>query len=435
MLQSLNKIDDRETPMGQRLRNFFISIFFILVSAGVAVGLHRYFSFDYLEAITAASIGFCVLIAVRNNLVLQRQLGQLDRYILDLNQFEQSINKRFKQIESDVSKLHQGTQEHYSDKTSLDSEGTYSLAKIDHATELLDGISKSQSDVDNGLPITQVENIDGSDNIIELNTRLKQKDTTAAENQFKIDPSQLARALAEENTELFLQPILELPSRNTRYFEAFMRLRVGNDIVAAKQFIHAAEGSGQIARVDLLSLEMTLKVVRGLQRQDNFCPVFWNISPHSLGNKKVFQEILEQLRANQPLNRYLICEIPHSIFTKLERVQRDNLALIRDLGFELSLDNIVVDLPGDMGLKSILSLGLFNIIKIPAVELLRIGKDDITNFAEQIVPLALNNNITLIASEVEDDAQSISMIDAEVYLAQGNALMPAKALKKELGGP
>ncbi len=420
--------------MGQRLKNFLVFIFFVIVSAGVAVGLRRYFSFGYLEAITAASIGFCVLVAIRNNVVLQRQLGQMDQYTLDLNQFEQGITQRFEQIEHDVSILHQGNKEHHSDKISPNPEGTNSLEQIEQAAVLLDGISRSQSDVDNGSPITQAENIDGSDNIIELNTRLKQKDNAAAISQFKIDPLQFAKALEEETTEVFLQPILELPSRNTRFFEAFMRLRVGDDIVTAKHFIHAAEGSGQIARVDLLSLEMTLKVVRGLQRHDSFCPVFWNISPHSLGNEKVFREILEQLRANQPLNRYLICEIPHSIFTNLEKIQRNNLALIRDLGFELSLDNIVLGLPGDMSLKSILSLGIFNIIKVPAAELLRIGKDDITSFAEQIVSLALTNNITLIASEIEDDAQSISMIDSEIYLAQGNALMPAKALKKELGG-
>jgi cyclic-di-GMP phosphodiesterase TipF (flagellum assembly factor) len=298
----------------------------------------------------------------------------------------------------------------------------------------LDGMSKPDPDDNDDESKSKAENIDESDNIIELNTRIKQKESPAINNTFKIDPKQLAEALEEESAELYLQPILELPSRNSRYFEAFMRLRVGDEIIAAKQFIHAAEDSGQIARVDLLSLELTLKVVRGLQRRENYCPVFWNISPHSLGNKKVFREILEQLRANQPLNRYLICEIPHSIFSNLGRTQRDNLAMIRDLGFDLSLDNIMVDSSGDMDIKKILSLGIFNIIKIPATELLRIGKDDITIYADTIVPLALNNNITLIASEVEDDAQSISMIDAEVYLAQGNALMPAKALKKELGG-
>lgn len=420
--------------MGLRLKSFLIFVLFITVSAGAAVGLHRYFSFDYLEAVTAASIGFCVLIAIRNNMALQRQLNQMSQYILDVNQFEQSITRQFKKIEKDVTNLREETRGHYTGKISSDAPGNDSLEKIDHATNLLDEMSKSQSDNDDETPDTQTEQIDGSDNIIELNSRLKPKGNSTANDQFKINSSQLAKALEDERTEVFLQPILELPSITTRYFEAFMRLRVGDDIVSADQFIHAAEDSGQIAQVDLLSLKMTLKVVRGLQRQQNFCPVFWNISPHSLGNKKIFQEILEQLRANQPLNRYLICEIPHSIFTNLEKTQRDNLALIRDLGFELSLDNIVVELSGNAGIKNILSLGIFNIIKIPATELLRIGKNDISTFAERIVPLALNNNITLIATEVENDTQSISMIDSEVYLAQGNALMPAKALRKELGG-
>ena len=117
--------------MGQRLKNFLIFIFFILVSAGIAFGLHRYFSFGYLEAIIAASVSFCVLLAIRNNMVLQRQLGQMDQYILDLNQFEQSISERFKKIESDLSKIHLGTQDASSGENPLETETTYSLAKID----------------------------------------------------------------------------------------------------------------------------------------------------------------------------------------------------------------------------------------------------------------------------------------------------------------
>ena len=97
-----------------------------------------------------------------------------------------------------------------------------------------------------------------------------------------------------------------------RYFEAFARLRVGDDILTAKQFLPAAKSSEQIAQIDLLSLELTIKVTRGLQREGNDFPVFWNIAPQTLGNEKAFGIILEQLRANKPLNKHLICEFPHS---------------------------------------------------------------------------------------------------------------------------
>ena len=150
--------------------------------------------------------------------------------------------------------------------------------------------------------------------------------------------------------------------------------------------------------------------------------------------------MLEQLRTHQPLNQQIICEIPHATFKKLNGVQKDNLANIRNLGYQLSLDqfspdeNFTTGNPADKTDKNIFESGLFSFIKVPAIELMRIGGGDITNFADYIVPLAARHNITLIGSEVENDTQTAGLIDADIYLAQGNALMPAKALKKELGG-
>ncbi len=425
--------------MSQQTRNIIVFICISVIAVCFAIGLHLYFFYEILDAAVVAAIGFCALLAIYNHLLLNRKLANVDEYILDIRQFEKNITKRLNQIESKIAKSDVGKHDRFRNEADTDpNNDSSSLAQIDHATEILGRAASAwrEQDSQTGSASSsgQVDSIDGSDNIIELNSRLKQKEISAGGKQFKIKPSQLTKALNNDGGEIFLQPILELPTRNIRYFEAFIRLRIGDNILAAKQFMPAAKDRGQIARINLLSLELTFKVVRGLQRQGNEYPVFWNIAPQSLGNKKIFDEILEQLRANQPLNHQLICEISHSSYSNLNIVQSNNLALIRDLGYEMSIDKVKMDSPGDISIAKILSNGIFGIVKIPAAELISIGKGDITNFADYIVPVAINNNITLIASEVESDAQTISMIDSEVYLAQGNALIPAKALKKELSG-
>ena len=246
-------------------------------------------------------------------------------------------------------------------------------------------------------------------------------------------PAKLAKAMANGGTELYLQPIVELPSREIRYFEAFARLRVGDNILTAKQFLPAAKNNSQIAEIDFRSLELTIKIIRKLQREGNDFPIFWNIAAQTLANEDYFNDILEKLRANQPLNDCLICEISHAAYERFNHLQHTNLARIRDLGFEFSIDRLNPALGNGASVSHIVESGIFKFFKVPVLELMRISQDDVLNFASQIAPVLGDRNIVLIASEVENQSQTISMIDSDVFLAQGDALMPAKALKKELG--
>ena len=421
--------------MSHAMRNIIVIFWIIVIATSIAATMHFYYFMPVNEAIIGAGILFCVLLVLYNNLVLQRHLGRVEAHFLNIHQFEQRIAAQIQNIKL---RIHDKQAELDNDNihplkpAGKFGDGDSQLAKISEASSLLEEMASSRNEMAPGGEYDDTNSV--PDNIIALKSRLKRVEKPAGGGHFRVKPSQLAKALNKGGAELYLQPILVLPSRNIRYFEAFIRLRIDDNILTAKQFLPAAKASGQIARVDLISLELTIKVVRGLQRQNNNYPVFWNVTAQSLGDNDVFCEILEYLRANQPLNRQLICEIPHSVFKKLNSVQSDNLARIRDLGYELSLDNLIPGLAGANLVETIFQSGLFSVVKVSAMELMRIGEHDITNFAEYIVPIAMDNNVTLIASEVENEGQTVSLIDADIFLAQGNGLMPAKALKKELGG-
>ena len=457
--------------MRHRVRNLFVISCILIITGSIGAGLHIYLFFGLFESAIAGGVIFCVLMVMHNNMMLQRHFTRVEQHLRETYRFEHGVGERVRKLETSnnerlMEKAGLGTGQRFdieipseiNEELAEGISGDISepIAQIGKATGLLAELSNPGNN-NNSSPAPANANISsayqfgaehentqqhGSDNIITLKGRLKQFEQSTQnfngrqgdKGAFKIKPSQLNQALNSGGAELFLQPILELPSRNIRFFEAFIRLRIGDDILSAKQFLPAAKDSGQIARIDLLSLELTLKVVRGLQRQNKRFPVFWNIAAQSLGNKVIFGEILDQLRANQPLNRQLICEISHCVFNKLNKVQSDNLARIRDLGFEMSLDNIDSLQCADSFFKDLIDEGMFSVLKIPSQELMRIGQGDISNFANYIVPFAMSHNITLVGSEVENDAQTVSLIDADVYLAQGNGLMPAKALKKELGG-
>jgi len=422
--------------MGHGLRNIIVIVCIGLIASAIGVGLFLYLSLDLIDASLAGLAGFGVLLVIHNNITLQRHFRRAERHFRSVHQFEENIAGRLQSLETaNVTSVEQATDNDQSDDGGHLGETTRQTAAPGLLMELSSNARKRGNHPDKPANANITHDNITHDNIIALNSKMERIDTTqrASPRTFKIKPSQLTKALDKGGSELYLQPVVELPSQNIRYFEAFVRLRIGDNILTAKQFLPAAKDAGQIAAIDLLSLGLTFKVVRGLQRQDNSYPVFWNIAPQTLGNKGVFKELLEQLRANQPLNQQLICEISHSAFIKLNRVQSDNLARIRDLGFELSLDKVNSGQSGQQGIESIIESGMFAIIKIPASELMRIDKNDIVNFAHHIVPVAEKSNVTIIASDIESDAQSVAMIDADVLLAQGDGLIPAKALKKELG--
>lgn len=417
--------------MGHGFRNIVVIICIGLIASAIGVGLFQYLSIDLIGASLAGLVGFCVLLVIHNNIILQHHFKRVERHFRSAHQFEDNITGRLQLLEATkmTSAEQDGESDHSGDRGQSEEASGQSTAK-----GLLAELSGGGRERGNQPERPANSNIT-HDNIIALNSKMERIDTAqhASTKTFKIKPSQLSKALDKGGSELYLQPVVELPSQNIRYFEAFVRLRIGDNILTAKQFLPAAKNAGQIAAIDLLSLGLTFKVVRSLQRQDNAYPVFWNIAPQTLGNKSVFKELLEQLRANQPLNRQLICEISHNAYVKLNRVQSDNLARIRDLGFELSMDKASSRRSGQEKIESIIESGTFAIIKIPAPDLMRIDENDIVNFANHILPVAEKNNVIIIASDIENDAQSVAMIDADVLLAQGDGLMPAKALKKELG--
>lgn len=415
--------------MGNRLRNIIVVVSIILLAVAAGFAAQTYLYTDPLDSLIIGTLAFVVLLVLHNHLSLQQHLRQVENHFRDIHLFEREIVKKTSALQTIQATASTGT------KPANDAD--LALNETDGGREA----SKAQSGMLNALsPKSDTEDMRAhhedsapADNIIKLKSRMDRLQKPAPQRSLKIKPSQLSKALENGGTELYLQPILELPSRAIRYFEAFVRIKIGDNILTAKQFLPAAKNGGQIARIDLLSLTLTVKVVRGLQRQEKEYPVFWNIAPQTLGNKKIFNEIIEHLRANQPLNQQLICSIAHSAYGNLNTVQSDNLARIRDLGYLLCLNKIVPGALADGQIEHIIKSDIFSVIKIPVNELMRIGKDDIANFAEFLAPLVSAKNVTLIASEIENDAQTLSMIDADVYLAQGDGLMPAKALKKELG--
>ena len=236
-------------------------------------------------------------------------------------------------------------------------------------------------------------------------------------------------ALEENRIDIFLQPMVTLPQRKVRYYEAVTRLRDDKDqVLAAEDFIGIAETSGLIGRIDHMVMLRCVQVLRRLMVRNKDVGVFCNVSAATIGNPGTFSQCLDFLEANRALAPSLILEFKQSTFRNLGPSETDNLASLAQRGYRFSIDH-VTDLriePRELADRGV------RFIKVPAALLL----DPKQNSASDIHPSDLSDllgrfGIDLIAERIEGERTVVDLLDYDVRFGQGFLFAPPRPLRPE----
>ncbi len=92
-------------------------------------------------------------------------------------------------------------------------------------------------------------------------------------------------AVEENRLDLYLQPMVSLPQRKVRFYEAVTRLRDDRDqIITADDFVGVAEAAGLIGRIDHMVMLRCVQVLRRLMVRNKEVGVFCNVAAATLGN-------------------------------------------------------------------------------------------------------------------------------------------------------
>ncbi|MCK1650385.1 EAL domain-containing protein [Bradyrhizobium sp. 149] len=239
----------------------------------------------------------------------------------------------------------------------------------------------------------------------------------------------LRNAIDENRIDIFLQPMVTLPQRKVRFYEAVTRLRDERDqLVAAEEFISIAEASGLIGRIDNMVMLRCVQVLRRLMVRNKEVGVFCNVAASTLGNSTTFAQYLDFLEANRALAPSLVLEFKQSTFRNLGPVETENLAALAQRGFRFSIDH-VTDLriePRELADRGV------RFIKVPASLLL----DPRQASASDIHPSDLSDllgrfGIDLIAERIEGERAVIDLLDYDVRFGQGFLFAPPRPLRPE----
>ena len=225
------------------------------------------------------------------------------------------------------------------------------------------------------------------------------------------------QALEENRVDLYLQPIVSLPQRKVRYYEAFSRIRdESGGIIVPEQYISLAEQAGLVPALDNLLLFRCVQLVRDFKKHRANMAIFLNISTHTLHDHDFFPQFIDFMRHNQGLAEHLIFEFVEQDASDYSPDVRRNLDELATLGFQFSMDkvsNLNLDIPG-------LAARHFKFAKIDSSVLLGAGSGGTpTVNAGSLKQMMARYGMDLIAAKIETEMVLVDLLDFDVDYGQG----------------
>lgn len=226
----------------------------------------------------------------------------------------------------------------------------------------------------------------------------------------------LRNALREDRIEAFLQPIIEVKSNIVIAYEVLVRIRDGETIIPAGEFIEVAEELGMAQELDREVFRKGLAHYAKIARTNPQAKMFFNLFPRSFNDLDWVRGIPEMVRAAGVPCENIVLEIT-------EREALPNLTQVRAVIEELRTSKIAVALDDfGSGFSSFLYLKYLEIdyVKIEGSFVRQIVADE----RDRIIVANINSmahqfGMKTVAEFVEDEMTAKMLVELGVDYAQG----------------
>jgi len=249
---------------------------------------------------------------------------------------------------------------------------------------------------------------DGDNNILTL------EDKTARDARLL---KTIRASLDANRVDLYLQPIVTLPQRKTRYYEALSRLRDDNGkVIMPGDYMKIAEPAGIMPMIDNILLFRCVHVMRKMVERNREVGVFCNVSALTLLDSEFFPQFIDYMKHNQDLAGSLIFEFGQSTIGGSGPLEFESLKALSDLGFTFSMDKVE---RLDVDFQVLADMN-FRFFKVPAEIFLKdVEVAGSPILAEDFAELLERNGIDLIIEKIEDERSVINLLDYNIKLGQG----------------
>jgi len=250
------------------------------------------------------------------------------------------------------------------------------------------------------------------------------------------DPAEEARkrailqAFREDHLEIHLQPVVNLPQRKTRFYEALARLRLDEQtLLQPDEFLPVLKESQLLPELDGKVAARAAAVARHLVNRGSEGFVSCNLAAASVRTPGFLRALGRILEAYPDILGRLAFEIPQRAWRMLDAESAGALEQLRAKGAFFILDRAT-----DMRLDP-LSLADRGVAyaKLPARMLLDPQPSHGLDFETADLATVLSRaGIRLVADRVETESDVPDLIDIDVPLAQGYVFAPPRAVRPDI---
>ena len=224
-------------------------------------------------------------------------------------------------------------------------------------------------------------------------------------------------ALERARVNLFLQPIVSLPTRRVEYYEAYSRIQDHDgNFIGPHQYLELAERAGLVGAIDNNLLFRCIQLLRRVRRHNRDYGFFCNVSPHTLRDETFFGQFVEFLSENVELANDLIFEFSQADVETHYLEFAENLDRLAELGFCFSMDRVE---RLDLNFMEIAKRN-FHFVKVEADNLISLanterGRDQMLHLQEDL----LDSRVTMIVEKIETEPQLVELLDHNIRYGQG----------------
>ncbi|HWK95088.1 MAG TPA: EAL domain-containing protein [Pseudolabrys sp.] len=429
-----------------RLSAIFISVCMVLIAG--SLGALLYFGLK-IDPRTAAIVALAALVAMaiynmvdnrlRDRGVLGDQIADLSRGTADLSRQMAEMSRRIAAVESRV------------EQTVSRARGAVDpiAAEIGELGGLMRQLAETVAaheamlGAPTGMPQPAMASLPAVEEAMparaepepeQMPLALSETDAVSGVSRFKgMSREQISAMIAQaadaNRIDLYLQPVVTLPQRKVRFYEALSRLRTEDgEIIPAVDFVDIAESAGLMPKIDNMLVFRCVQVVRRLQLKSRDVGLFCNVNATTLTDGFYFRQFLEFMEANKALAGSLTFEFTQNAYRNFGPIEFESLAALADCGFRFSMDH-VTDLrmePKELADRS------FRFVKVPANLLLnRAGAAQSDIHAEDLADLLARNGIDLIGERIENESTVVDLLDYDVRFGQGFLFSPPRPVRAE----
>lgn len=382
--------------------------------------------FEWLDATIMSLIVFAVLLTVSNHIRLTYSTWRLEKKMGAAADYEAGLLRRMAELERDLRSI-QANSAAKEELEDLHREVADMLAK-----EIRGGSSSENFDtLSAGLSATDKQNVIPIGRKPENGQAGKQtrKENSRPNDHALRSVPDLAGVLEHGTFTMKLEPVVNLMERKPVAVEALPRFLMEGGAIRIEEIAEKANVEGLLA-LDLLILEHLQRVYRTMLRKNQVLPIHVSLYSLPVINREKRERLASLLEGDPGFAANLVVMLTYENYRKCSAHSLGTILSMRQYGTEIAVSNCHTP----AAVKNVLTTGQIAIVKMDVKDMLRYAPNSNVRLVQELVSSFEDTGSTLIATGVGEPHEASALIDADVLLAQGAFVAPAREVKLQFTG-